>query len=53
MFLRSYFGVVTALLLIALGTYLLVSGHYAAVNPWIDGVLIALVGFVFVRIWLK
>ena len=53
MFLRSYFGVVIALLFIALSTYLLVIGHYAAAKPWIDGVLIALAAFLLVRIWLK
>jgi len=53
MFVRSYFGVVVALVLCTLFTYLLVSGHYAAATPWIDGVLVALAAFLFIRIWLK
>jgi len=53
MFVWSYRGVVIALLFIALGVYLLISGHDAAAKPWIDGVLIALAAFLLVRIWLK
>jgi hypothetical protein len=53
MFVWSYRGVVFALLFIALGMYLLISGHSAAAKPWIDGVLIALAAFLLVRIWLK
>jgi predicted Co/Zn/Cd cation transporter (cation efflux family) len=53
MFVRSYVGVVVALILCTLCTYLLVSGHYDGAKRWIDGVLVALVAFVFIRIWLK
>jgi len=53
MFVRSYLGVLVALILCTICTYLLVSGHYDHAKPWIDGVLVALVAFVFIRIWMK
>jgi hypothetical protein len=53
MFVRSYRGVIAALVICALFLNLLVSGHSDAARPWIDGVLIAVIAFVFVRIWLK
>jgi hypothetical protein len=46
-------GVAAVLILCTLCTYLLVSGHYDGAKPWIEGVLVALVAFVFIRIWLK
>lgn len=53
MFIRSYFGVVVALLLITLFSYLSISGHYGDARRWIDGALFALMAFLFVRIWLR
>ena len=53
MFVRNYRGVVAALVICALFVNLLASGHSSAAGPWIDGVLIALIAFVFVRIWLS
>jgi hypothetical protein len=53
MFVRSYRGVVAALVICALFLNLLAGGHSTAAGPWIDGVLIALIAIVFVRIWLK
>jgi len=53
MFLWSYRDVAVVLILCALYTYLLISGHYAAAKPWIDAVLLALIAFVLIRIWLK
>ena len=53
MFVRSYSGVIAALVICALFLNLLASAHSSAAGPWIDGVLIALIAFVFVRIWLK
>ena len=52
MFFWSYRGVVIALVLITLFSYLAISGHYAA-KPWIDGALFVLMAFLFVQIWLK
>jgi hypothetical protein len=53
MFIRSYRGVVLALLFIVLYSYLIISGHFSAAEPWINGALLALIAFLFVRIWLK
>jgi hypothetical protein len=53
MFIRSYAGVIAALVICALFLNLLASAHYGAAAPWIDGALIALIAFVSVRIWLK
>jgi hypothetical protein len=53
MFLWSYRGVVYVLLLFALYSYLIVTGHDRAAEPWINGALLALIAFLFVRIWLK
>jgi hypothetical protein len=53
MFIFSYRGVITVLLVCALLLSLLASGQAAAAKPWIDGALIALIAFVFIRIWLK
>ena len=53
MFVRSYSGVIAALVICALFLNLLASGHSTAAGPWIDGVLIALIAFVSVRIWFK
>ena len=53
MFLFSYRGAVFALLVIALFLYLLITIRYAAAQPWIDGAMIALIAFLFVRIWLR
>jgi len=53
MFVRSYLGVSAVLILCTLFTYLLVSGHYGGAKSCIDGVLVALVAFVLIRIWLK
>ena len=53
MFLWSYRGVVIALVLVALFSYLTISGHYGAAKPWIDGALFVLMAFLFVQIWLK
>jgi hypothetical protein len=53
MFLWSYRGVVYVLLLFALYSYLIVSGHDRAAAPWINGALVVLIAFLFVRIWLK
>ena len=53
MFVRSYLGVAAVLILCTLFTYLLVSGHYDSATAWIDGVLVVLVAFIFIRIWLK
>ncbi len=53
MFIFSYRGVITVLLLCALLFYLLASGHDAAAKPWFDGALIGLIAFIFIRIWLK
>ena len=53
MFVRSYLGVAAVLILCTLYTYLLVSGHYDVAKPWINGVLVVLIAFVFIRIWLK
>jgi hypothetical protein len=53
MFLWSYRGVVYVLLLFALYSYLIVSGNYSAAEPWINGTLLALIAFLFVRIWLR
>jgi len=53
MFLWSYRGVVIALVLITLFSYLTISGHDAVVEPWINGALFALMAFLFVRIWFK
>ena len=53
MFVRGYLGVAAVLILCTLYTYLLLSGHYDAAKPWIDGALIALAAILFIRIWLK
>jgi thiosulfate reductase cytochrome b subunit len=36
MFVRSYLGVVVALIPCTLCTYLLVSGHYDSAQPWLE-----------------
>jgi hypothetical protein len=53
MFVRSYRGVIAALVICALFLNLLASARSRAVEPWIDGALIALIAAVSVRIWLK
>lgn len=52
MFIFSYRGVIAALVLSAFMVYMLATGHSAA-EPWIEGVLIALAAFIFIRIWMK
>lgn len=53
MFLWSYRQVLLVLLLFALYSYLIISGQFRAAEPWINGALVALIAFLFVRIWLK
>jgi hypothetical protein len=53
MFIRSYAGVIAALVICAFFLNLLAGAHSGAAAPWIDGALIALIAFVFVRTWFK
>lgn len=53
MFVRSYGGVIAALVICAFFLNLLASGHSTTAGPWIDGALIALIAFISIRIWLK
>ena len=53
MFVWSYRGVVIALLLCTLFSYLTIKGRYGDAKPWIDGALFALMAFIFIRVWLK
>jgi hypothetical protein len=52
MFLFSYRGVAFVLLLIALCSYLLISGHYGMAQPWINAVMLVLIALLFIRTWL-
>ncbi|HZC46148.1 MAG TPA: hypothetical protein VE243_06715 [Candidatus Acidoferrum sp.] len=53
MFLWRSSHVVFVLLLFTLYSYLLITGHDRAAEPWVNGALLALIAFLFVRIWLK
>jgi hypothetical protein len=51
MFLLSWRGVVLALVLFSIYAYLLVKGGQDAVTPWIDGTMIVVIAYLFVRSW--
>ncbi len=51
MFLFSYRGVVLVLVLFTFYSYLTISGHYSAVEPWINGVMLVFMALLFVRTW--
>jgi hypothetical protein len=53
MFVWSYRGVVFALPLCALFSYLTISSRYDGAEPWMDGAIFALMAFIFIRIWLE
>ena len=51
MFLYNYRGVVLVLILIAFYSYLTIGGHFSAVEPWINGVMLAFMALLLVRTW--
>ena len=51
MFLYNYRGVVLVLVLVAFYSYLTISGHFTAVEPWINGVMLTFMALLFVRTW--
>ena len=51
MFLLSWRGVVLALVLFTIYGYVLLKGGHDAVTPWIDGGMVVLIGYLFVRSW--
>ena len=51
MFLFSWRGVVGTLVLFTIYAYLLVKGGHDAVTPWIDGTMIVLIAYLFIRTW--
>jgi hypothetical protein len=52
MFLFSWRGVLFVLVLCTLYSYLLITGSYDRVTPWIDGSILVVIGYLFIRSWL-